>query len=271
MQSKTDNQRFKEIRSRLNLSQKEMAESLDVAKGHISAIEQGIRSVSKKIEKQLLEKFNVSPEYLREGIGEIFNTNIHNDVYGNVHQNVHLSKKNKEKGRILTPDEIKETIIEFTALLKKMEPGGEENEAYRLLREEVKKESPKLYIQTIQLHTEYVLKYQTKDSVLLKLLDIGEYIYNLNALISEIDENIRGKMELVIFQIIAKSIEKNAGFKEMDNIVKKLQPISTLLDEIKDFTLKSVKEVIKIYPEYEKFDIDANVDRIINDSKEHKE
>src|SRR4051795_9802006 len=62
------NTRFKELRTRLKLSQVELATQLGVTQGTITDIERGRIGVSKKVAKQLQEKFGLE---LKEIYGDI--------------------------------------------------------------------------------------------------------------------------------------------------------------------------------------------------------
>ena len=66
------NERFVIIRKNLNLSQKEMAEKLDVRQATISDIERGRTEMSNKIVSSLYRVYNVSLDWLYTGRGDMF-------------------------------------------------------------------------------------------------------------------------------------------------------------------------------------------------------
>lgn len=66
------NTRFKNIREKLHLSQKDLGNELGLSNSGISNIEKGIRSVTDKHIKLLSAVFNVNETWLRTGIGEMF-------------------------------------------------------------------------------------------------------------------------------------------------------------------------------------------------------
>ena len=67
------NNRFKQIREELNLSQEEMGEAIGITRSGISNIESGKRSVSERHIKLLCSAYNVNKHWLRTGEGEMFN------------------------------------------------------------------------------------------------------------------------------------------------------------------------------------------------------
>lgn len=67
------NNRFKQIREKLNLSQEEMGEAIGITRSGISNIESGKRSVSERHIKLLRSAYNINEHWLRTGEGEMFN------------------------------------------------------------------------------------------------------------------------------------------------------------------------------------------------------
>lgn len=66
------NERFREFRERLKISQKALGDALGLSNSGISNIEKGIRSVTDKHIKLLCATFNANEEWLRTGIGNMF-------------------------------------------------------------------------------------------------------------------------------------------------------------------------------------------------------
>ena len=66
------NERIKELRERLGMSQTEFAESLNLKRNSISLIEVGKRNPSDRTILDICNKFDVSENWLRSGTGEIF-------------------------------------------------------------------------------------------------------------------------------------------------------------------------------------------------------
>ena len=64
--------RLKDIRKYLRLTQKELAEKLDISDGYISDIEKGKKKPGRDLLEKLIERFNVNISYLFEGKGEYF-------------------------------------------------------------------------------------------------------------------------------------------------------------------------------------------------------
>lgn len=66
------NERIKELRERLGMSQTEFAESLNLKRNSISLIEVGKRNPSDRTILDICNKFDVSEDWLRSGTGEVF-------------------------------------------------------------------------------------------------------------------------------------------------------------------------------------------------------
>lgn len=66
------NERIKELRERLGMSQTEFAESLNLKRNSISLIEVGKRNPSDRTILDICNKFDVSENWLRSGTGEVF-------------------------------------------------------------------------------------------------------------------------------------------------------------------------------------------------------
>lgn len=66
------NQRFKEIRLALNLTQKEYAEKINLKPNTVAVIESGRRGVSDETLRAILFAFDVDPDWLLHGKGDMF-------------------------------------------------------------------------------------------------------------------------------------------------------------------------------------------------------
>lgn len=66
------NDRVREIRNALDLTQKEFGQRLAIAQSYLTNIETGKREVTEKIQKLICLQFNVNEEWLRTGGGEMF-------------------------------------------------------------------------------------------------------------------------------------------------------------------------------------------------------
>ena len=69
--------RVKELRRVLNLSQSDFAEALKLKRNSITLIETGKRGLSDRTISDICREFKVREEWLRNGVGEIFEE--HND------------------------------------------------------------------------------------------------------------------------------------------------------------------------------------------------
>jgi Predicted transcriptional regulators len=66
------NQRIKQVRQELHLSQAKFAKEISISNGYIASIELGNRTVNNRIIKLICTAFNVSEEWLRKGEGDMF-------------------------------------------------------------------------------------------------------------------------------------------------------------------------------------------------------
>ena len=63
---------LKKIRKKLGLSQQEIADKLGITKQSISKIETGTNDLSKNLIGALVDYYNINPNYLLSGNGEMF-------------------------------------------------------------------------------------------------------------------------------------------------------------------------------------------------------
>lgn len=73
------NNRFKEIRKELNMTQKEMGSILGILNSTISDIEKGKANLTDRNITLICEKLAVSEEWLRFGTGEMFRPDLPTD------------------------------------------------------------------------------------------------------------------------------------------------------------------------------------------------
>lgn len=69
----TINQRIKELRAKLGLSQAKFAKAISISNGYIAGIELGNRNVNDRLIKLIVSAFNVREEWLKSGEGDVFN------------------------------------------------------------------------------------------------------------------------------------------------------------------------------------------------------
>lgn len=66
------NERIKELRNILNLTQQEFADKIGTGRGNIAGYETGKRCPSEAVISLICEKFHVNEEWFRTGEGEMF-------------------------------------------------------------------------------------------------------------------------------------------------------------------------------------------------------
>ena len=76
----TENERLKEIRTKLGLTQRMFSESLEIKQGSYSDVERGKAGVSALLLKNLIRKYRVNPLWLCEGEGDMFILNGNNST-----------------------------------------------------------------------------------------------------------------------------------------------------------------------------------------------
>lgn len=68
------NERLRELRTYLGLSQESFGETVGVTKAAISRIESGVNSLSDRMILSIVTQHNVSENWLRTGAGDMFNS-----------------------------------------------------------------------------------------------------------------------------------------------------------------------------------------------------
>lgn len=66
------NERIKEIRKVLNLTQEAFSSKINLSRNYIAQIESGIKTPSDRTVKDICDEFNINEEWLIDGIGEMF-------------------------------------------------------------------------------------------------------------------------------------------------------------------------------------------------------
>jgi len=65
-------QRIREIRNALGLSQAKFAEGISVSSGYLAGIELGYRKLNDRIVRLICVQYHVNEVWLRDGVGEMF-------------------------------------------------------------------------------------------------------------------------------------------------------------------------------------------------------
>jgi len=68
----SENERLKEIRKSLELTQREFSDALDIKQGSYSDVERGKAGISAVLLKNLIRRFRINPLWLCEGEGEMY-------------------------------------------------------------------------------------------------------------------------------------------------------------------------------------------------------
>lgn len=110
------NKRLKILRTELDLSQAEFSNKLSIAQSTYAVLESGKTSLRDRHMKLICSTFNVNEEWLREGKGDMFVTNINQQL------GVELTKifnrgDNLTKKLILGLSELDENEIEVVKIL----------------------------------------------------------------------------------------------------------------------------------------------------------
>lgn len=86
------NRRIKELRKALNISQEELAHAMGLSPSGVSNIECGNRKVNDKHIRMLNMTYNVNPDWLRTGEGEMF-LPVDNSPLSSIQKQYNLSDK----------------------------------------------------------------------------------------------------------------------------------------------------------------------------------
>lgn len=89
------NERLKELRKYLNLSQKVFAEKLGITDSGLSNLESGKRNLTEQMVISICREFNVNRAWLVEGIGEMF-TNLPETILDELALQFELSNGEKD-------------------------------------------------------------------------------------------------------------------------------------------------------------------------------
>jgi len=98
----SENERLKEIRKSLNLTQREFSEALDIKQGSYSDVERGKAGISAVLLKNLIRRFRINPLWLCEGEGAMLidksdgrtaDSVFNNKIYKSKHSNKDSGKE----------------------------------------------------------------------------------------------------------------------------------------------------------------------------------
>ena len=125
------NQRLKEVRSALGLTQQEFADKIGTLRVNIAGYETGKRSPSSSVISLICEKCNVNGSWLKTGKGDMFNELPEEDEVA-----AYVSQ-------LLDPDnDFLDLIVEIMRTYSQLDPKSQEVllEFSRKLKENIKKE-----------------------------------------------------------------------------------------------------------------------------------
>ena len=74
------NERIKQVRSVINISQREFAKKIYISQGSYGEIETGVRRVNERIMQLICSEYNVNKDWLKNGTGNMFNEEEKPDV-----------------------------------------------------------------------------------------------------------------------------------------------------------------------------------------------
>lgn len=111
------NDRFKELRLALDLSQEQFGLPLMLTKSSVSNMESGIRSVSDRTIKLCAVEYRVSERWLRFGEGEMFEN--HDDEFSGIAKQLNLSAAQLRLVRLVyeMPPEYQDMVLDLARKL----------------------------------------------------------------------------------------------------------------------------------------------------------
>lgn len=113
----TANERVRELRKALNLTQNEFGDRVRVSQGHLTSVETGARAVTDKFVKLLHLEFGVSEAWLLNGEGEMFES--HDDEFGSIARQLNLSAAQLRLVRLVyeMPPEYQDMVLDLARKL----------------------------------------------------------------------------------------------------------------------------------------------------------
>lgn len=93
--------RFKELRTKLNMKQGDLAKELTLSQGHVSDIENGRKAVSDQTIEILTLKYNVNEKWIRTGEGKMFSPLDRKDEIAKLTADLFKGEKNSFKERLI--------------------------------------------------------------------------------------------------------------------------------------------------------------------------
>ena len=87
------NERLKQLRKSLSLSQEAFGSKLGVTGPAVSKIESGDRSLTEQMALSIIREFNVNEEWLRTGEGEMFRPISQEDEFMRAATELHIGKE----------------------------------------------------------------------------------------------------------------------------------------------------------------------------------
>ncbi len=108
------NQRIKQLREYLKLSQEKFGEMIGLSQRAISGLEQG-KNVSDRNIKDICRVFNVNPDWLRDGVGEMFSPPKETDWLTQLIEEYQLDEVEVAmlKSYLELPHKMRQMVIEY--------------------------------------------------------------------------------------------------------------------------------------------------------------
>lgn len=75
------NERIKEIRNRLDMTQQEFSKKLNMSRSNLCSIEAGRVNLTSRTINDICEKFHINEHWLKTGEGEMFNIIDENELF----------------------------------------------------------------------------------------------------------------------------------------------------------------------------------------------
>lgn len=96
------NERIKELRKKMKLSQDDFAKKIGLTKNYISLVETGNRNLSEQSVKLLCHEFNVNENWLRTGEGEQYTKKSKDEEIAEMLADVQLAGEDTFKHRLIS-------------------------------------------------------------------------------------------------------------------------------------------------------------------------
>jgi transcriptional regulator with XRE-family HTH domain len=214
--------RLIKFRESLKLNQKQFAEAINFNQSYVSEIERGKKDITIKLVSKLFEQYQVSTHWLLYGYGNMIIANentshVPNDVRKMSRTNEMLTKSGKNQD------------ISITEYRERLDNDPIFRQVHFLRREYSKGKEEE--------------KYET-------IVNLAYPIYSdFGKVIDYLYPKLNEEINSIFLKIATGKINKNDGFKEIDNFLEYISPVNNWINELYTFTNELLASIIYLFPD----------------------